>query len=117
INHLYVFHWRRPQLRPRWSHFSAGAARRLLGMGGLFLVLQISMAFAFTSDNLVAAQVLGPEAVTQYSVPYRLFGIFITMLMVILGPLWPAYGEAASRGDVDWVVRTLKRSLFLGGSV
>jgi O-antigen/teichoic acid export membrane protein len=30
---------------------------------------------------------------------------------MVLTPLWPAYGEAISRGDVAWVRRTLLRSL------
>ena len=34
---------------------------------------------------------------------------------IFLGPLWPAYGEAISRGDLRWVRRTLLRSTLLAG--
>jgi O-antigen/teichoic acid export membrane protein len=51
--------------------------------------------------------------VTQYAVPLRLFTIVPLLLNLALGPLWPAYAEAAARGDVDWVRRTLGRSIKL----
>jgi O-antigen/teichoic acid export membrane protein len=31
--------------------------------------------------------------------------------------LWPAYGDAASRGDIDWIERTLSRSLLAAAAV
>jgi O-antigen/teichoic acid export membrane protein len=33
------------------------------------------------------------------------------LLYMVLNPLWPAYGEAFSRGDFPWVRKTLLRSL------
>jgi len=32
---------------------------------------------------------------------------------MLVAPLWPAYSEAASRGHMDWVLRTLIRSLLI----
>lgn len=110
-NHLDMFYRRRPWLRPRLGAVSINAASRICRLGGLFLTLQIAMALAFSSDNLVAAQLLGAESVAQYAVPFKLFAIPTALLAVVLTPLWPAYGEAITRGDTDWVARTLRRSL------
>jgi O-antigen/teichoic acid export membrane protein len=107
-----VFGWQRPWLRPRWSSVTGNAARRLFKLGFLFLVLQVAIALAYTSDNIVAAQVLGADVVPQYAVPFRLFAIPSTLLYLLLSPLWPAYGEAISRGDAAWVRRTLRRSMI-----
>ena len=111
LNGLVLFGFRRPWLRPKWNNTTSHAARRILHLGMLFFVLQIAVTFAFASDNIVAAHVLGPEAVTQYSVPKRLFSIVPMILGMALGPLWPAYGESIARGDTAWVKTTLLRSL------
>jgi O-antigen/teichoic acid export membrane protein len=114
LNGLRLFGWKRPWLRPRWSYVTRESSRHILRLGFLFFVLQLSVAMAFTSDNIVAGKVLGAEAVTQYAVPFRLFSIVPALLSLIYLPLWPAYGEAIARGDTGWARKTLVRSLLFG---
>jgi O-antigen/teichoic acid export membrane protein len=75
----------------------------------MFFVVQCAVAVAYTSDNIVIAQVLGVAAVTAYAVPQKFFGVVFMLVSIAISPLWPAYGEALARGDVGWV-----RSVFLG---
>lgn len=103
----------RPWLRPSLRHVRWFSARQLLRDGSLFFLLQISTAFIFASDNLVIARLFGPAAVTQYAIPFRLFGLASTLVGMALGPLWPAYGEALARGDLSWLRVALSRSLRL----
>lgn len=106
--------WRtRPDLRPQLSSFDKGILRQLAATGFLFMILQLCAAIIFQSNNLIIAQVLGAAAVTSFAVPDRLFGIVPMILGFILSPLWPAYGEAAARGDHAWVRRTFRRSMLL----
>jgi len=112
-----LFVWRYPHLRPHWSAASPASAGKILGLGFLFFVLQLAVALAFASDNLVAAQVLGPESVAEYSVAMRLFSVPTLILGMLFVPLWPAYGEAVTRGDLTWVRQTLGRSLLLAALV
>jgi O-antigen/teichoic acid export membrane protein len=44
----------------------------------------------------------------------RLYLLAYGIFSLLLQPLWPAYGEAARRGDLAWVRRTLRLSLVLG---
>jgi O-antigen/teichoic acid export membrane protein len=111
INGALLFARAHPEIRPRWRAVRLDSAKRLWQFGLLFFVLQCSTAIAFFSDNVVAAQVLGPSAVTQYAVPLRLFAIPMMIVSVIVAPLWPAYSESIARGDGAWVRRTLHRSL------
>lgn len=106
-----LFLFERPELRPRIRSARRGFALRVLRLGLLFFVLDIAVAFAYSSDNIIAAQILGPEAVTQYAVPMKLFQMAPIVMAMFLMPLWPAYGEAIARGDTAWVRRTLMRSL------
>jgi O-antigen/teichoic acid export membrane protein len=108
-----LFLRKRPWLLPSVKSVSRGACKRLLRMGILFFILQAIGAIALASDNMIIAQVSGPEAVAQYAVPMRLFGLAAMLVGFIVSPLWPAYGEAIARGDTAWVRRTLYRSLRL----
>jgi O-antigen/teichoic acid export membrane protein len=107
LNGIWLFGRRRPWLLPRWSLASRSRAVPLLKIGVMFFVLQIAVALAFSSDNLVVARIFGSAAVTAYSVPMRLFTFFPALIFICLSPLWPAYGEAIARGDIRWVKRTL----------
>ena len=92
-------------------------ARSLLRVGLLFLVLQLAVAVAFTSNSIIIAAMIGPSAVADYAVVSKLFMIPTLLVGFALGPLWPAYREALSRGDVQWVRRTFRRSIRLSLSV
>jgi len=113
LNWITQFVWSKPWLFPKWAYHDASAARKILGTGILFVILQLAAAVAYASDNIVLAQVRGSEAVTQYAVPMRMFSVLGAIAALAFTPLWPAYGEAIARGDSGWVVRTLVRSLRL----
>jgi O-antigen/teichoic acid export membrane protein len=111
-NGIILFGHDRPWLRPVWSQVKRGISGDLLRSGLLFFVLQLASALAFSADNLVLAQIIGPEAVTQYAVPAKLAGLLTFASSIIVGPLWPAYGEALARRDNAWICRTLRRSFW-----
>lgn len=106
-----------PWLRPTLHDVKFAVARSLLRVGLLFLVLQLAVAVAFTSNSIIIAAMIGPSAVADYAVVSRLFMIPTLLVGFALGPLWPAYREALSRGDVQWVHRTFRRSIRLSVSV
>jgi O-antigen/teichoic acid export membrane protein len=110
-NWSHEFGWVRPWLLPDWTRWDAAAARRILGTGVMFVVIQACGIFTVSVDNIVITQVLGPAAVTQYSVPMRMFLLVRSVAAMFVMPLWPAYGEALARGDVDWARKTLVRSI------
>ena len=113
MNGVVEFGWVRPWLLPAWKRATRRTARVILNLGVMFLVLQLAVTIAFASDNIVIAQVLGAEAVPEYAVPMRLFALIGVVISMLVGPLWPAYGEAMSRGDFGWVRRTLLRSMAM----
>lgn len=114
INGIVLFSKRYPWLRPRISNFSITIMKRVLKIGLLFFFLQLAVSLGYSSDNIVLAQILGLNAVSQYAVPMRMFQIVPLLLGFVFAPLWPAYGEAIARGDIGWVTLTLKRSICLG---
>ena len=41
-----------------------------------------------------------------------MFAVIATIVTMLMMPLWPAYAEAISRGDMHWVRHTLSRTLL-----
>jgi O-antigen/teichoic acid export membrane protein len=68
---------------------------------------------AFSADNFIIARTLGAVNVPEYSIPQRMFALITMMSGMLVAPLWPAYGEAISRGHMEWVRQTLRRSLLM----
>lgn len=113
VNSIVYFGWMQPDIRPAFGSSSMAASGRILKTGMLFLVLQVVVAVAYTSDGIIVAQLLGASAVAEYAVPEKMFGVGAAILAMMLAPLWPAYGEALARGDHAWVRRTLKKTLVI----
>jgi O-antigen/teichoic acid export membrane protein len=113
LNTAWILAAWRPDLRPRWTDVGRPAVLRLLRTGGLYMVVQVSAAAAFSLDSALAARLLGPAAVTQHAVASRLFLVVLVGLNVATTPLWPAYAEALAGRDLRWVRRMLARSCLL----
>lgn len=111
VNFAWYFGRECPGARPQFSAFDRSRAGELLRTGGMFVVLQLAISLAYISDNVVVARTLGASAVPMLAVPSRLFLLVMLPCSLIVGPLWPAYGEAHARGDSAWAGRTLRRSI------
>jgi len=112
-NSCYYFFIKRSNVSPSFSHVKADEVKGVLGVGGLFFVLQITSAIQMQGDNIIIANMLGPSAVSQYAICMQLF-MAVPMFMALLWtPLWPAYREALASGDAAWVRRVFVKSLKL----
>jgi O-antigen/teichoic acid export membrane protein len=108
-----TFFGRRRAIAPTPSMIARPAMIEIARAGLLFLLLQLAVSVAYTSDNIVIARVLGADVVPYFAVPEKLFSVIPLVLGMVLMPLWPAYGEAAARGDGDWIRRVFVKSLGL----
>jgi O-antigen/teichoic acid export membrane protein len=113
-NALYLFGVEKPWLRPRWSLFDWRLVRSTLSDSIFMLVLQMGVVAIFQSDRLIIAVTLGPEQVTPYSIAGDPFLIGYGLFMIMLAPLWPAYGDAIRRGDLAWVYRCVRITIGVG---
>lgn len=97
--------------RPRYA--TRTAVRRLLGTGFGFTGMALAGLVISSTDVIVVAQVLGPASVPTYSVAFALLLLFVGIEMAVLDAIWPAYAEAAARGDRPWIAGT-NRALTAG---
>lgn len=112
LNGISLLAFQRPRLVPRRQDINALMAKQIVWVGFFFLILQITNAITYSADNIIIARVLGPEAVTNYAVPSKLFTLVPTTLSMFLTALWPAYGEATARGDDSWAKTTLVKAIL-----
>jgi O-antigen/teichoic acid export membrane protein len=112
MNVGYFFAFSRRDLMPRWRLISQATIAQIAKLGSLFFLLQVVVAISFSADNFIIARVLGVADVTVFSIPQRMFSTISLIVGMLLMPLWPAYGEAVSRGDMHWVRQTLARTLL-----
>jgi O-antigen/teichoic acid export membrane protein len=111
LNGIVLFFVQHPWLRPRWQHASVNTVKVMMRVGALFFVLSVAFQLTYTPDNLIVLHYLDEKAVADYSVAAKVFSVAPLVTDMFLIPLWPAYGEAAMRGDVAWIKRTLARSV------
>lgn len=113
LNAVHFFGFVRRDLCPSFLLVSWKTIAQIGRLGGLFFVLQVVVAISYSADNFIIARTLGAVHVPEYSIPQRMFALVTMMSGMLVSPLWPAYAEAISRGDIDWAKRTLSRSLRL----
>ena len=109
---------------PRLAAFSSEEMRHLLADGWQFMLLGFIGLITLQSDPLLIGlwetfhkAPGGSRAVAEMAIPLRFFNIASAVILVFLGPLWPAYADARARGDVEWSRRTLVRSLLATAGV
>jgi O-antigen/teichoic acid export membrane protein len=112
MNVAHFFGVSRRDLLPRWNLVSPSVITEIAKIGGLFFVLQSVVAVSYSADNFIIARVLGVGYVAVFSIPQRMFSMITLVVSMLILPLWPAYGEATSRGDIPWVRHTLSRTLL-----
>lgn len=94
------------------GHYRAGLPGALLRQGLLFSLPQTGWMAINSAPPLLIASILGPAVVTPFSICQRLCNALVAVQQLPLTGLWPAYAEAKSRVDYDWVLKTFFKSLW-----
>jgi O-antigen/teichoic acid export membrane protein len=113
VGSLAHFLLRHPELRPRGVDHPRKAAQSVAGMGMMYFALGVVGGLSYLLDNVFALELLGPEASARMTVALRICLTALGILAVIAHPLWPAFAEAAARGDKRWIRRGLVRGSML----
>ncbi len=109
-----------PELALRLKSASRALAPSLTAVGLGFFVINIANLFKFTLGSTIVSHGLGPAAVPSLSVALALFISALALSAMASESLWPAYGEAAARGEWPWIQRAFglgaKAALGLSGA-
>src|SRR6266404_5459353 len=121
MSSIWLFGWHKPWLAPARSGADLQFARELFSTSWKFFVANTAWLINSQTDNFVIAHYLGPAQVTPYSVTFRLFA-YATLIQALAFPsMWPAYTEAATRKDFDWIrgmfAKNVKLNLLIAISI
>lgn len=101
---------------PSFNCIRFALTRKILGLGGQFFIIMISMLFIFQFINIILSRVEGPEAVTQYNIAYKYFNVLNMVSLIVLAPFWSAFTDAYVKKDFGWMkamVRKLEKMWLL----
>lgn len=113
----FSFFKRNQWLRPALKKIDPHSLRRVFGTGLTAVGAQLGSVLIYSGPALVIANRMGVSAVTPFAVSQKLLSTASIILTTMVLPLWPAYGEAAARGDWNWVTKTFKRTLMGGFAI
>ena len=98
-------------LPPRISDLTTEPISELIRLGFLFWGLQVSMSLAFEIDAVLVSHFVGLRGAAELGVVNQMYLVATTFTALLAAPLWPAFRDAAVRGDREWIQRTLLRTV------
>jgi O-antigen/teichoic acid export membrane protein len=103
------------------QNFDSKSQKLFLQSSGRYFLISLSALVVWGGDNLIISYFIGPDAVTAYSVTFKVFTAAYGIFMIINSGLWPLFGKAASEDDWNWVASTYKKAIvlmsFIGGGI
>lgn len=94
--------------RPAFSRIDLSLTKNIIGLGGKFFIIQMSMLFVFQFVNIILSRSEGPEVVAQYNIAYKYFNVIYLFLSIILTPFWSAFTDAYTKSDYQWMKKAYK---------
>lgn len=110
---VHLFGFQRPWLFPAPHRFSWVKSKILLTTGSQIWISQISGIVIFQTELLIINHYFGAVTVGTYGTLLKLFSVVSLVQIAFAAPLWPAYCEAISSGDLQWVKRTFTKSSLI----
>jgi len=95
---------------PSFKWASKEYLRDIFGVSTKFFIIQISVIAILTSNNFLIAHFVDNQSVTYYNIAYRLFSIITIFQIMIMTPLWPAFTDAYTLKDFNWIKNAVTKS-------
>lgn len=102
---------------PSYKFVDRKKIKELFSMGIKFFIIQMQVIVLYQSTNIIISNIAGPEAVTEYNIAYKYLGISAMLYNIILTPLWPAFTDAYTLKDYQWMRNIYKKMCRVYGTV
>lgn len=115
ITSLILYNGKYKEFSPSFKLIDFKYARDIMSLGIKFFLIQIGAIILFQTTNIVIAQIMGPDKVTEYNIAYKYFSVVGMVFYIILSPFWSAFTEAYTKNDYSWMKNALKhlKSIWL----
>jgi O-antigen/teichoic acid export membrane protein len=106
---IYIFSKKYRPLSPNMNFVKFSYLNKILGLGLKFFVLQIITIILFQTSNIIIAQNVGQEGVTEYNIAYKYLGLIYFVFTIVVTPYWSASTDAYTRSDFDWIKQSVRK--------
>ena len=103
---------RYPWLAPAPSAVRWTCIRRMLKLGGNYMVIQLAALGIYQSQAIIITQMLGPAQVVIFVVTYKIVALPVDLAYMGTAPFISAFGEAKARRDWNWIKGAYKNAQF-----
>ena len=110
---LWICLHHKPWLKPWPRLVQINVINKVVASGVQFFLIQLAGLIVFSSDNLVIAHYLSAAEVTPYSVTWKLVSLATVFQSIAVLSLWPAYAEAYSKQQLDWIRAAYNRMRWI----
>jgi O-antigen/teichoic acid export membrane protein len=100
---IYTFAVAHPEFAPSLGCLSRTAFRKLWDLGMPYGAAQLAGAGMLQSQPLILTSLAGPVEAGAFYVAQRVLTLPVLLAQLMTAPFLPAFGEAASRGDLEWI--------------
>ena len=115
-----LFNSRFQQVKPNIACIDFKHVKGIFNLGARFFLIQIQVVILFQSTNILISNFAGPDDVTNYNIAYKYLSIAMMVYGIMLGPIWPAFTDAYTKKDYDWMNRIyikMKKVYFLSALI
>lgn len=95
-------------IAPSIKNIRLKCTKEIFSTGSAFFIIQIGALILFQTNNIIIARTLGPSAVTEFNVSYKLFSVVSMIFTIIIVPFWSGYTDAYVKKDFNWMQSNLK---------
>jgi O-antigen/teichoic acid export membrane protein len=103
---------RYPWLAPAPSAVRWTCIRRLLKLGGKYMIMQLAALGIYQSQAMIITQMLGPSMVVIFVVTFKVITLPVDLAYMGTVPFISAFGEARARRDWSWIKGAYKNATF-----
>jgi O-antigen/teichoic acid export membrane protein len=112
VGSIFLFKNKLKEYRPNFKNIDFKLAKKVSALGYSFFVIQFAGLVISQTDNIIIAYLFGTESVTDYSIVYRYFSLFLIGTSIVLTPFWSAFTEAYVKKEFDWIEKSVRKLLY-----
>ena len=114
VTTVLIFSKKLKNMRPKISEFNIKYATQVLGLGGMFFLVQIFYMIIVNTNEYLITYMTESANVVEYQVYYKLTTLIGTLITLAFAPVWSAVTKAFAENKYEWIKKLYKRLLIIG---
>jgi O-antigen/teichoic acid export membrane protein len=117
VANFWFFSGRYKMYKPSIKSVDFSKAGNLFNLGVKFFSIQIAAILLYQTNNIIIAQLFGPEQVTPYNVAFKYFSVLMMGFTIVNTPFWSAFTEAWGKQETLWIKNIMRKLFMLWGGL